>query len=413
MNLFILLKEHVGMNQEEAESYFAIEEQPTEWVLTARRWLEMKTNKAMWKLLEDQGGRYEKNPPRFYIPKTELTHGSIGVATPTNVKLETALGHVPPISESTEDYALSKSMKGKLGQLVPCLEDAEGIVFDGLHRKRLDPKAWTVKIDRIKTPVDRALARMTVNFCRRHYTSEEMKDDIGLLIGSGFSVEQIVDVTGISERTIYRYRPEELKDKVKSEAISQGKLEAQTQVEKVPAVTSLLKIQDTPVFQRIEKETLNEIVECASCRMGVHNSKAILIDDKYYCPQHVPKVKPIAKIEPTPFKPKESWEHCKATMQVQHSKLEMDLLTELSSRGITPHRDYSIPLWSTEPDGAYPEKKLVYYVHGEPHDKGKALERDDEIKAALEKDGWNVLVFRHGEGSVKEWADQVQEALKW
>jgi G:T-mismatch repair DNA endonuclease (very short patch repair protein) len=149
--------------------------------------------------------------------------------------------------------------------------------------------------------------------------------------------------------------------------------------------------------------------------MGFHISKATLIDNKNVCPrcaEHV-KPQPKPKIEPTLFKPKDSWEHRKATMQVQHSKLEMDLLTELSSRAITPHRDYSISLWSTEPDGTYPEKKLVYYVHGEPHDKGKALERDDEIKAALEKDGWNVVVFRHGEGSVKEWADQVQEALKW
>ena len=32
--------------------------------------------------------------------------------------LETALGHVP---EATEDYVLSRSLKGKLGQLVPYL----------------------------------------------------------------------------------------------------------------------------------------------------------------------------------------------------------------------------------------------------------------------------------------------------
>ena len=40
---------------------------------------------------------------------------------------------------SSEDYTLSQSLKGKLGQLVPCLEDAEGIVFDGVHRKKVDP----------------------------------------------------------------------------------------------------------------------------------------------------------------------------------------------------------------------------------------------------------------------------------
>ena len=37
----------------------------------------------------------------------------------------------------------------------------------------------------------------------------------------------------------------------------------------------------------------------------------------------------------------------------------------------------------------------------------------EEIKAALEREGWTVLIFRHGEGKVSDWANQVQEALKF
>jgi transposase len=324
MNLFDLLKDHVAMSQEEAESYFAIENTATEWTLKPIRYLEMDTFREVLRFTKEYGGTYDNKPGArcFHIPKEPSNPGS-------DQKVEGVPMASGPVPDS-EQYALSKSLKGKLGQLVPCLEDAEGRIFDGIHRKAIDPKAWTVKLDKVKTPVDRALARMTVNFCRRHYTSEEMRNDIGLLVGSGLSVEEIVETTGISKSTIYIYMPQEAKDEKLSEAQKKG----HEQKRGFPALETTLTTQDTAqpeISQRIQTETLNETVECASCKMGVHISKATLIDDKYYCPQHVPKVKPAAKVEPTPFKPKETGDYRVAQMHPKVSKMDTAMLVRLQN----------------------------------------------------------------------------------
>ena len=115
----------------------------------------------------------------------------------------------------------------------------------------------------------------------------------------------------------------------------------------------------------------------------------------------------------TPPKPQETWEYREAHRKVQHSQDELDLLTELSTLGITPKTDSPICLWSCIPDGLYEEKKICYQVMNPATHKGKRLDLDDSQKAELEKRGWTVLDFCHGEGSPKDWAKQVAEALKW
>ena len=108
-----------------------------------------------------------------------------------------------------------------------------------------------------------------------------------------------------------------------------------------------------------------------------------------------------------------TWTHRSESMKVQHGQEELDFIKELSVLGITPETESPICLWYTVPDGKYSDKKLCCYVHGVVHEKGKVMEKDDEILAALERLGWTVLVFRHGEGTPKEWALTVQESLKF
>jgi hypothetical protein len=407
--VYDLLKDAAGFTQQETDERFKITEQNGEWVLKAYRYLDGPTFGKILRAILDKGGKYRKDETtKFAIFTLPKQAGPKGFEPLPSQQITTS------IPEEGE-YALSKSLKGKLGQLVPCLTDAEGMVIDGFHRLKINPKAWTVKNDQIKTPVDRALARMTVNFCRRHYTSEEMKNDIGLLIGSGYSVQQISEVTGISDRTIYRYMPENLK-KPEAKAISEGMKEKA----QLTAVSSSLKTQETvkptpTMLQMTQKYLAEEVINCEQCGQPIHRTRAVLKDSKLVCPKCAGVTKPLTprKLEEEPtFKPKEKPEFRRAVMQPQKSKPEMDLLTELSNRGITPETDKWICLWGTNPDGQYAEKKIVYYVHGEPHDKGKALNRDDKIKAALEKEGWTVFVFRHDEGTVKEWADKIEEALK-
>jgi transposase len=409
MNVFLLLKEYAGLGEKEVPEWFVITESETETVLKPIRHLDGPTFNAVYKMAVDHEGTYDNTPGArcFHIPKAKNPMGS-----PSNEKLETALGHVP---EATEDYVLSRSLKGKLGQLVPCLEDAEGIVFDGLHRKRLDPKAWTVKIDRIKTPVDRALARMTVNFCRRHYTSDEMKNDIGLLIGSGLSVEQIIEVTGISESTIYKYKPQELKDTQKVEAGRLGGISA-------PSSEQTVKTQDTAqpqIPQRIQRETLNEIVECASCHMGFHISRATLIDDKNVCPRCAERAKPQSKpkVEVKEFKPKETGDFRVALMQPQKSKFELAVIQELQAEGLPLETDQDICVVKTRPDAVLRLQKanIAIYIDNEAtHPEGNG--RDEFLRDKIEAQGWKVLPLRWKNDTEKERQqakEQVREFLKW
>lgn len=427
MNLFELLKEYAGMSREEAEHYFRIENTATEWTMKSVLYLEPTKFHAVLDLAKEYGGTYDPKAKGgvIHIPK----EGSNPLVK--DEKLEEALGHKPPETanvsksapekfETAEEYALSRSLKGKLGQLVPCLEDAEGRIFDGVHRKAIDPKAWTVKLDKVKTPVDRALARMTVNFCRRHYTSEEMKEDIGLLIGSGFTVEQIAETTGISERTVYRYMPETAKDMEKSEAISKGI----QKVQQVTAVTSSLKTPETPlqtpIFQRIEKETLNELVECANCHMGFHISRATLIDDKNYCPrcaEHV-KPQPKPKIEPTPFKPKETGEYRKALMHPQKSKFELAVIQELQAEGLPLETDREFCVQKTIPDAILKLKDRTIAIYIDcvaTHKEGN--EQDEWLRGQLERlYDVKVLPIQYKADTkeeVQRAKEQIKEFLKW
>jgi len=446
MNLFDLLKDHAGMSQEEAENYFHIENTATEWTLKSIRYLEPTKFRAVVALAKEYGGDYDATPGVrcIHIPK-EVAGTATGlilnpimglhskpshkadVRVESTEKLEEALGHTPPVSksapekfETAEEYALSRSLKGKLGQLVPCLEDAQGIVFDGLHRKKIDPNAWTVKIDRIKTPVDRAQARMTVNFCRRHYMSEEMREDIALQIGSGLTVEQIADATGISKSTIYNYMPQELKDQKKAEA---GKLGGEARAEiSATSLEQTVTTQDTAqpeIPQRIQRETLNELVECANCHMGFHISKATLIDNKNVCPrcaEHV-KPQPKPKIEPTPFKPKETGDYRVALMHPQKSKFELAVIQELQAEGVHLETDVEVCAVKTTPDAIFQLRNgqmIAIYIDNEAtHPEGNG--RDEFLRSKIEQQGWKILPVRwkNDSGEERQRAkEQIREFLK-
>jgi len=128
----------------------------------------------------------------------------------------------------------------------------------------------------------------------------------------------------------------------------------------------------------------------------------------------------VIEVSDTPVKLKTNIEELKKEVPTEQ-KTVSDMNSEVSTKedsieqlsGVGPETDKWICLWGTKPDGVYLERKIAYYVHGKVHDKGKTMNRDEEIKAALEREGWTVLIFRHGEGKVSDWANQVQEALKF
>jgi len=330
------------------------------------------------------------------------------------------------------DYALSRSMKGKLGQLVPCLKDGEDIVIDGFHRLKVNPNAWTVKLDHIKTPVDRAMARMTVNFCRRHYTSEEMTNDIGLLIDAGYTVQQIAETTGISERTIYSYMPQQLKDQKLSEAQKKGWEEKKEK--EFARLQTTLKTQETPkgIIEQPQKMNGTQVYqkylggtrECEQCGQQSPRQSMHFVNNKLVCPQCAGKTErpPITKPEP-PQKPyKEKPEQRRAVMQPQKSKIEWKIVEALRAKGYNVTTDIPIVVKEivTTPDFNFtlPNGKVVHgYIDGVIHE-GKRRDKDEDLRDLLRKAEPNCLIIAvdvKGESDSEALAKikQIEEFLKW
>jgi very-short-patch-repair endonuclease/predicted transcriptional regulator len=265
-----------------------------------------------------------------------------------------------------ESYDLTRSAR-KLGQLYPILKDKRGNIIDGFHRQNADPDWATVTVESVDSDQKLELARLATNFCRRTLKEPEFQNKLKFLIGKcGMKPEEIAEQTGISERTIYRYIPQELKPK--GEAISEGMKKQLT------SVSSSSNIQD--------------MVECSNCHMGKHPNEIKEIDGKPYCL----KCAPFAKARPAENipngvrleKPSETWAYRKAQMSPQHSKMEEAILQKLDEAGIRPVvTDRSFCLASTTPDFYFPTLNLAVYLDGPVHE-GKE-DRDEELTDLLEK----------------------------
>jgi hypothetical protein len=397
------LQDVAGYTEKEVQEKFVIKETETEWIIRALGYLDGKSWNVLLTAVTEKGGGYEKDQTTktaiFHLPKADSAlEPVVTTSKPDEVKEQ-------------GEYALSKSIHGKLGQLVPCLEDGEGVIFDGVHRKKINPNAWTVKLDHIKTPVDRAMARMTVNFCRRHYTSEEMEDDIGLLIGAGYTVQQICEVTGISERTVYRYMPQQLKDEKKVEAGQSKSV--------LPPVTTNLKPQDTlqssPALVRTQQEMAAQIVDCEVCGRPMDRSKGSIVGGKIVCPKCAGKNKqPLKEPEPqTPGKPKETGEFRRAQMHPQKSKLELAVIQELQAEGLPLETDQEFCIQKTVPDAVLKLKDrtvAIYIDNVATHEEGN--ERDEWLRSQLEKlYGFDICVVQYKSDSQEE-REKAKETIR-
>jgi hypothetical protein len=418
-----LLQDAAGYTEKEADEMFIITEQNGEWVIRAYRYLDGSTFGKLLRAISDRGGGYRKDETTkfaiFTLPKTPSPQGM-----DSEPVYKEAGNEIPTEPSQEGEYALSKSLKGKLGQLVPCLQDAEGMIIDGFHRLKINPKAWTVKNDQIKTPVDRALARMTVNFCRRHYTSEEMKNDIGLLSGSGYSAQDIQDITGIGLTTIYKYYPQQLKDEKKVEA---GKLGGEAKAESFATqVKQTVKTQDTfvstPAFARTQQEMAQQVIDCELCGKPMDRSRGSIVGGKIVCPKCAGKDKPLTvrKLEEEPtFKPKEKPEFRKAVMQPQKSKFELEVIQQLQAEGLPLETDQEFCIQKTVPDAILKLKDrtiAIYIDNVATHEEGD--ERDEFLRSRLEKlhPEIHVCVVQYKNDSVEERQrakETIKEFLKW
>jgi very-short-patch-repair endonuclease len=92
--------------------------------------------------------------------------------------------------------------------------------------------------------------------------------------------------------------------------------------------------------------------------------------------------------------------------QQAESQLEERFIDWLAGQGLRiPQRGQTMEIGGvrTTPDFCFPDKNLVIYVDGPPHDFADRQQRDTEITAQLRALGWRVARFRHDD----DWAQVV------
>ena len=162
---------------------------------------------------------------------------------------------------ANEKYDLKKS--GKRIQLYPVLKDKKGNVIDGKHRLEAEPNWKTETVEGIDTEEDFLIARCVANWNRRRVTAEEKikwindlaelykKQSYKVLITGNEIVKKIVEATGLSMPTIYKY----LDDKYKVYSQNNRKRKAT-----IPASERIIRKLGKEVQKRHTEEVKKELM---------------------------------------------------------------------------------------------------------------------------------------------------------
>lgn len=311
------------------------------------------------------------------------------------------------------EYNLAKSKKA-LGPLYPILKAKDGSIIDGFHRQNDDPDWVTLTLESIDTPVKVELARLAANFCRRQMPAIEFQNRVAFLVKSGMKVSEIAEQTGISEPTIYRHMPQELKD----DEISKTTSEAMQKVSEVSRQSlspdrSSSTIQDTVPCDRCHVSTStpvewNNHKLCQNC-----HTKAQADPDTFNSYFNYQKAQPKTVLTTDRPRPLEKWEDRKAHMSPQHSKMEGIVIASLIESGVTGIiQDEHFCVQETIPDIYLPAQNLAIYLDGVAVHSGKQLDRDDELRGLLEKrHGVRVFSYSYDSTSQKEVERVTKEIL--
>jgi hypothetical protein len=177
----------------------------------------------------------------------------------------------------TASYSLSASKAG-LGELdsvkVAIINDIEYVV-DGFHRLgenanwRKEILPWIDNLEKLE------LARLAINFNRRNMGPKEVEERVVNLLNMGFKAEEISTLTGISESTIYKYKPQTLKNPQKVEA---GKAAAEARAEakfSAPSSEHTVKTQDTEsiTMEHTGSDYIDMLSECEGCHLMIHKDQ--------------------------------------------------------------------------------------------------------------------------------------------
>ncbi|MGA3111376.1 MAG: hypothetical protein ABSE15_05005 [Candidatus Bathyarchaeia archaeon] len=171
-----------------------------------------------------------------------------------------------PVTKAEEEkgsYSLASSKKG-LGELDAVKVDKFGNVIDGFHRLGENVNWRREVLDWIDTPEKLEAARLAVNFARRSMAPQEVTERITNLLKAGIKAAEIAELTGISERTIAKYTPQEFKNPQKVEAGKASKLQNSAEALQQTVNTSDTKTDRDRLVEAVDTATYTTCPVCHS-----------------------------------------------------------------------------------------------------------------------------------------------------
>jgi|6_EtaG_2_1085325.scaffolds.fasta_scaffold36429_3 hypothetical protein len=116
---------------------------------------------------------------------------------------------------------LKKSYK-KFGALYPVLIDQDGDTIDGFHRRKVNPKWPTMKIE-VKDDIEKAKIALVSNILRREVSREEIKKRLDRVAElTGWKPKKIATEIGMSYNWVMKYISQKYKSEVKQKAGKKG-----------------------------------------------------------------------------------------------------------------------------------------------------------------------------------------------
>jgi len=103
-------------------------------------------------------------------------------------------------------------------------------------------------------------------------------------------------------------------------------------------------------------------------------------------------------------------------MKVAVSNAEVEVLQELSRRGLYPESQKYICLHKCIPDFYFDSQQLCIFIDGPPHAKPRRIDRDDGIDELLRKRGFKVARFGYkgklSQERLKAIVDEIEKLCK-
>lgn len=329
-----------------------------------------------------------------------------------------------------EQLKASKQARGYHEKVVL---SADGKLVDGHQRKAADPD-WPEEVNSsLKTVEDVVLYQIDKNWFRTSKKEDWKRARLIELAGRGHDVHWIAKETGLSERTVYYYLPDEFKDSVKSLAGRAGGIQTGKELS---AASPAPKSQDIIHVAEDERPLAEEMLEyaekehakreqsafeCHNCHLKTWERDGKEVDGYMYCLKCAPFVHVRGK-KAEQLAVKETWEYRKAAMHPEKSAFELAVIQDLQKEGYCIETDREFCLESTVPDGLMPGEKVAVYVDGPPH-RGRE-DRDEATREKLKHrypdDVRDIIVLnfdsdtkQNREKAKTEFRDFLKEVERW